>query len=195
MYDFEKYKALLKTKLKETRYIHSLGVMQTAYDLAITYGEDAEKAKLAGLLHDITKYFTKEEHLKILSENGIEITEEILNSPNIWHSYTSAFYVRNELGISDEEIFKGIYYHTTGKSDMTLFEKIIYVADLVEPNRDYPEAKNLYDLSFKDLDKVVYEGVKWCIISNCKKDNFIYADTFDLYNDCVLRKRRTENDI
>ena len=132
------------------------------------------------------------EQLKMLEKYGVPQTESVLACPFIWHSYTSAFYVRDVLGISDTEIFDGIYYHTTGKKDMTLFEKVIYIADLVEPTRTYPDAKRLYALAFEDLDEVVFESAKWCLFKNSRDGGYIYGDTFELYNECVLKRREKD---
>ena len=97
------------------------------------------------------------------------------------------------LGINDGEIFGGIYYHTTGKKGMTLFEKVIYIADLVEPNRTYPDAKRLYDLAFNFFDVVVFDSARWCLFRNSRVGGFIFGFTFELYNECVL-KRRDKNE-
>lgn len=192
MADLSEYKKLLKTLLKAERYEHSLGASETAKKLAERWGADAEKAELAGLLHDITKNISNAEQLKMLEKYGVPLTESVLACPFIWHSYTSAFYVRDVLGISDTEIFDGIYYHTTGKKGMTLFEKVIYIADLVEPTRTYPDAKRLYALAFEDLDEVVFESAKWCLFKNSRDGGYIYGDTFELYNECVLKRREKD---
>ena len=176
MADLSEYKKLLKTLLKPERYAHSLGASETARKLAEKYGTDADKAELAGLLHDITKNMSNAEQLKMLEKYGVPQTESVLACPFIWHSYTSAFYVRDVLGISDTEIFDGIYYHTTGKKGMTLFEKVIYIADLVEPTRTYPDAKS----------------AKWCLFKNSRDGGYIYGDTFELYNECVLKRREKD---
>ena len=192
MADLSEYKKLLKTLLKPERYAHSPGASETAKKLAEKYGTDADKAELAGLLHDITKNMSNAEQLKMLEKYGVPQTEAVLACPFIWHSYTSAFYVRDVLGISDTEIFDGIYYHTTGKKGMTLFEKVIYIADLVEPTRTYPDAKRLYALAFEDLDEVVFESAKWCLFKNSRDGGYIYGDTFELYNECVLKRREKD---
>lgn len=190
--DLSEYKKLLKTLLKPERYEHSLGASETAKKLAEKWGADREKAELAGLLHDITKNMPDTEQLNMLKKYGVPLTEEVLACPFIWHSYTSAFYVRDILGITDGEIFDGIYYHTTGKRGMTLFEKVIYIADLVEPNRSYPDAKRLYTLAFEDLDEVVFESARWCLFKNSRDGGFIFGDTFELYNECVLKRREKD---
>ena len=107
MADLSEYKKLLKTLLKPERYAHSLGASETARKLAEKYGTDADKAELAGLLHDITKNMSNAEQLKMLEKYGVPQTESVLACPIIWHSYTSAFYVRDVLGISDTDIFDG----------------------------------------------------------------------------------------
>ena len=193
MIDVSEYDDLLKKMLKPERYRHSLGAMETARKLALKWGADADRAQIAGLLHDITKNMPDAEQLEMMKKSGVPLTEEVLACPFIWHSYTSAYYVRDVLGINDGEIFGGIYYHTTGKKGMTLFEKVIYIADLVEPNRTYPDAKRLYDLAFSDLDEVVFESARWCLFRNSRDGGFIFGDTFELYNECVL-KRRDKNE-
>ncbi len=192
MAELSEYKKLLKTLLKTDRYEHSLGASETAKKLAERWGADAEKAELAGLLHDITKNMPAEEQLAMLKKGGVTLSEAVLACPFIWHSYTSAFYVRDVLGINDTEIFDGIYYHTTGKKGMTLFEKIVYIADLVEPSRTYPDAKRLYALAFEDLDEVVFESARWCLFKNSRDGGYIYGDTFELYNECVLKRREKD---
>ena len=193
MIDVSEYDDLLKKMLKPERYLHSLGAMETARKLALKWGVDADRAQIAGLLHDITKNMPDAEQLEMMKKSGVPLTEEVLACPFIWHSYTSAYYVRDVLGINDGEIFGGIYYHTTGKKGMTLFEKVIYIADLVEPNRTYPVAKRHYDLAFNDLDEVVFESARWCLFRNSRDGGFIFGDTFELYNECVL-KRRDKNE-
>ena len=113
---------------------------------------------------------------------NIPCDEQTLKSKKIFHQITGAYYVKNELGINDEEIFYGIRYHTTGRNNMTLFEKIIYVADFIEPNREYDIVDELRHLAFEDLDKTCFIGVQWCIEKNVKKGIYLYKDTFEFYN-------------
>ena len=168
------------------------GVYQVTKDECERCVLDALKAGYRSL-DTAQSYFNEEEVGSAMKKSGIPLTEEVLACPFIWHSYTSAYYVRDVLGINDGEIFGGIYYHTTGKKGMTLFEKVIYIADLVEPNRTYPDAKRLYDLAFNDLDEVVFESARWCLFRNSRDGGFIFGDTFELYNECVL-KRRDKNE-
>jgi len=188
MIDLQAHHTLLKGLLKESRYVHSVGVMNTAVELAEIYGANTEKAATAGLLHDITKNMTDEMQMSLLQKYGVPGIQELLPAKKIWHSVTGAYYVKNELGINDDEIFGAIRYHTTGRCGMTVLEKIIYVADFIEPSRSYAEADSLRRLARTDLDKAVYEGVKWCVLEKIKEDKYIHADTFSLYNDCVIKQ-------
>ncbi len=189
MYDYSFYKSVIKEVLKPERYTHSIGVFETAKKLAEKWGADSEDAALAGLLHDITKNMPDDEQIKMIKQYDIEQTEALMNCPFVWHAFTSAEYIKNVLKIENEDIISAVRYHTTGKKNMTLLEKIIYVADLVEPGRTYTDAKKLYDTAFENLDEVVFEGSKWCIYKNSRDGGYIYPDTLDLYNECVLKRK------
>ena len=134
MYDFERAKNWIKSKLSEERYLHSLGAEESARELAIMFGEDEEKAAFTALIHDNAKDISYEDSIKLIEEDGLDIEESIKSNRKIIHSYIGAHLAEIELGITDGEILDAIKFHTTGKSDMTLFEKIIYLADKIEAN-------------------------------------------------------------
>ena len=130
-YRLEELREKIKLWQEEKRYEHTLGVMYTASALAMRYGEDVEKALVAGLLHDVAKSF----------------------STNLGHAPMGAKMAKEEFGIDDAYITDAICYHTTGRPNMTLLDKIIYVADYIEPNRDKaPNLANLRKLAFDDID-------------------------------------------
>ncbi len=131
------YLDYVKSRLSEKRAIHSVSVMETAEILAKKYGADADRAKIAGLLHDVTKECSGQEQLALCEKYGIEIKEEYFAMPKILHGFTAAETVRAELGIYDDEILDAIRYHTTGRANMCTLEKIIYLADAIEPTRNY----------------------------------------------------------
>ncbi|HSA06030.1 MAG TPA: bis(5'-nucleosyl)-tetraphosphatase (symmetrical) YqeK [Candidatus Gastranaerophilales bacterium] len=130
----EKTKAWIKTRLGEEKYLHSLGAEETAKELAFIFGIDQEKASLAGLIHDNAKEIPYEEMLIYIKNNNLNIEESIKTNRKILHAYLGAYMAQKELGITDQEILDAIKYHTTGKPDMTLFEKIIFLADKIEAN-------------------------------------------------------------
>ncbi len=124
----------LKSILDEKRYNHSKGVESLAVELAKIWGADVEKTGISALLHDSAKNIDK----AILKEKIANITtdENILENPPLWHGPVGASMLKTEYGVDDEEIYNAVYYHTTGRKDMSLIERIIYISDVIEPSRD-----------------------------------------------------------
>lgn len=143
----------LKKKLAPERYEHTLGVCYTAIALAMRYGADIEKAELAGLLHDCAKRYTNEEIIAKCNKHGVELTEDELNAPAVIHAKLGAWMAENKYGITDPEILSAIDCHTTGKPAMSLLDKIVYIADYIEPDRDRAPNLSLYrKLAFENID-------------------------------------------
>ena len=139
-YNWEFIKNTVKGYQKEKRYLHTIGVSNEAKALAKIYlPQKEEKLYLAGLLHDITKDYSKEEHLKMCEEFGIVVPNGI--APKLLHAKTGAAYARRFFGSEcvDNEVFDAIYYHTTGRENMTLFEMLIYLADYIEEGRTFED--------------------------------------------------------
>lgn len=151
----------LKKKLNEKRFIHSIGVEYTAANLAFRYGADVEKARIAGLLHDCAKCIPTEEKLNKCKKFGLPINSSEKENPDLLHGKLGAYYAKEKYGIDDEEILSAITWHTTGHPDMTLMDKIIFVADYIEPNRkiirDLPEIRKE---AFIDLDRCIIHILK-----------------------------------
>ncbi len=144
----------LKETLKPSRYEHTLGVTYTAVCLAMRYGYDLKKAELAGLLHDCAKCFDNQTILEKCDELGIPVTDDERLAPGVLHAKLGAYMAKEEYGIEDPEILGAIECHTTGKPHMGTLDKILYMADYIEPGRD--KAENLTEmrkLAFIDLDK------------------------------------------
>ena len=146
----------LRKKFKGNRFIHTLGVEYTSVCLAMKYGADLEKAEYAGLLHDCAKQLPEKKLLQICKDNGEEISEIEASNPFLLHGKAGACLSKEKFGIEDEEILNAIRFHTTGRPAMSLVEKIIFVADYIEPNRK--KAAHLGELrkmAFEDLDETV----------------------------------------
>lgn len=142
--------------LKKDRYNHTLGVMYTAASLAMCYGADIRKAMTAGLLHDCGKYLSAEEQILLCRKKNISLTESELEMPALVHAKLGAYLARHEYGITDPDILDAITYHTTGRPDMTLLEKIVYIADYIEPNRkEIPGLDQIRRIVFTDIDRAV----------------------------------------
>lgn len=151
----------LKKYLDEDRLWHTLGVMHTAAAMAMVYGADMEKAQLAGLLHDCAKCIPSKKKFKLCRENNIPVTEFEKEHPFLLHGKVGAWIAREKYDVSDPEVLGAITWHTTGKENMSVLEKIIYIADYIEPARDKaPRLKEIRKLAFTDLDLCMYEILK-----------------------------------
>ena len=142
--------------LKKNRYEQTQGEMYTAASLAMCYGGDVQKAMTAGLLHDCGKYLSAEDQIRFCKKKEIPLTESELQMPALVHAKLGAYLARHEYGIKDSDILDAITYHTTGRPDMTLLEKIVYIADYIEPNRrEIPGLEQIRKIVFTDIDRAV----------------------------------------
>ena len=163
MLSIEEMKIYLKNNLIENRYIHTLGVVDTAIRLAKINGVDENKAEIAALAHDIAKNKTIYELKDILEKNNIELTYDEERNQELWHSMAGPIVAREVFGIQDEEILSAMRWHTTGKENMSKLDKVIYIADMIEPNRKFPGVDVLRRESFKDLNNGVFQGLNHTI--------------------------------
>lgn len=182
--DYTEILKWLKDNLNEERYIHTLGTAECARELAIKYRLDSEKAYLAGLLHDCAKCFSNDKLLDIIHKH-LQVEEcEMLNYKTL-HAPVSAYIAEKEFHVTDKEILSAIRWHTLGKLDMTDFEKIIFLADKIEPNtrnKEYSsEIRSLLDEE-KGLDKALLRCYKETIKSLVKRDLKICILTIEIYN-------------
>lgn len=148
--------------LNHRRIPHVLGTEQEAVRLAVRYGADVEKARRAALLHDCTKRLSKKEHLELCRQYGIPLDDMERKAGSLLHAKTGAEEARRVFGV-DDEIYGAIRYHTTGRAHMTLLEKIIYLADYIEPSRDFPGVEKLRKACYEDLDKGLLKGLEMTI--------------------------------
>lgn len=148
----------VKKELKPARYEHTLGVAYTAACMAFLYGEDPLKAELAGILHDCAKCYPHEEQIRICHEAGIGLSEAELASPAVIHAICGRYLAEKVYGITDEDLLNAIGSHTTGRPAMSRLEKIIYIADFIEPLRsEAPNLPEMRKLAFQDLDECMYQ--------------------------------------
>lgn len=182
MWHKERIIEYLRDNLKTKRYLHSLGVSECAVKLAEKYGASKEKAEIAGLVHDCAKYMSGEDILKIMRETGDEIDQVSLNAPDIMHGRASAYIAKTLMEIEDDEILEAVRYHTTGKENMTVLEKIIYLADYIEPNRSFPEVDRLREVAFRDLDEALIMAFNNTIKFVIEKDQMLHLNTIKARN-------------
>lgn len=183
---YSEYKKILQARLDEKRYFHSLCVADEAKRLAEKIGIDSEKAYLAGLLHDITKNATREEHLQIFTRFGIILDDVEKNAMKLWHAISGSLYIEHILGVNDTEIIDAMRYHTTAKEDMSPLCLVLYLADFTSRDRDYPDVevmRNLVDISFN---KALVYALQYTIKDLAEQKRAIHFDTLKAFNKAVL---------
>ena len=166
--------------LDEHRVAHVAGCESEAVRLAMRWGEDPELAAEAGILHDITKSLSFDEQLQLCEKYGIINDNSELEAPKLLHAKTGAALARDLFGVSDT-VYAAIRWHTTGKPDMSLFEKILYLADYIEPTRDFEGIDELRELAFTDLDGAMVLGLGMTIDEIRRSGHEPYIDTLDAY--------------
>lgn len=175
----------LKDNLSDERYRHSLSTAETAEKLAKEYNLDIEKAKLAGLLHDCAKEYPHTKMLEIIKDNNLDVSEDELKSKKVLHAPVSAYVAKTLFNVEDKEILDAIRFHTIGKIGMSDFEKIIFLADKIEPEtriEPYFEELRKELAKTKSLDKTLLLCSKMTIKSLLDRDLGINFQTIDLYN-------------
>ncbi len=165
----QKLRKQLEKELKPDRFDHTLGVAYTAASMAFIYGADVEKALIAGFLHDCAKSMSHEEQVKICEKNNIEMTEVERKNHSLLHAKVGMYLARTKYDVYDTDILNAIRWHTTGREDMSLLEKIIYIADFIEPNR-----KPLEDMD--TIRKEAYSDIDRCL-AHILHNSVIYLKT------------------
>ena len=182
----------IKKELSEKRYNHSVGVMKKAEELAKIYGIDVNKAKLVGLAHDIGKELIREEKLKYIEKNNIEIDETEKINVGLLHAKIGADICKKRYNF-DEEMQDAIKYHTTGNENMNLLAKIIFVADKIEENRKYENENRMKaleearKLSVDDINKALLYLIDESIVYTTQKKELIHIDSIKTRNKIITK--------
>ncbi len=179
---------MVRPYLKDERVPHVEGVESTAVRLAERWGADPDDAAEAGILHDVTKAQSKEKQLKLCKKYGIMLETAEIENPALLHALTGAALAKDRFGASDE-ICSAIRWHTTGRPGMTTLEKIVYLADYVEPTRDFEGVEKLRALCFEDLDRAMCLGLEMSIDDLTERGRHVFHDTLDA---CEWYKKVTE---
>lgn len=182
----EDIRARLEKTLTPKRYLHSINVMHTAVQLAQRYGEDVDKAALAGLLHDCARDIMKKDALKLCDKYGISTDEVSRLQPELLHGRLGARLAREDYGIDCPSVLKAIECHTMGSPDMDLLCRIIFVADYIEPARTFPEASDIRKTAFEDLDRAMLLGIDSTIRYILHKGGLLHPDTVETRNWLLL---------
>lgn len=184
----EEIEMRLKECLSPERFEHSLGVMEKSVELAKKFGENIEKAKIAGLLHDCAKCIDKNELKKMIDENSLDEDNCCSGSYKVWHAPVSAFLAQRDYGVSDKDILSAIKWHTMGKLNMTLLEKIVYLADKIEERTREIEYRVPIEKVLKktnSLDTAILKSFKMTICSLTERNLPICQTTIDVYNELL----------
>ena len=189
MKDSEIQKAL-KQKLKPKRYKHTIGVVDSAIRLARHYGGDEKRAKTAALLHDCAKNMDDKRLLDMARVHKLPLDDVLIAEPQLLHGPVGAVIAKTEFGIDDPMILNAITYHTTGRTKMSTLDKIIYLADYIEPNRDFPGVDALRKKSEKNLEDACIMGLTHTISFVLSTDGLVHPLTVEARNDLLLKKRR-----
>ena len=183
MYRIEEIQLLrriMSEKLDPRRYEHSLGVSFTAAALAMAHGADISQAEMAGMVHDCAKRFPPSVLVEKCRRHGIVLSEDQLRSPAVIHAIYGAYLTEKKYGITDRDVINAVRYHTTGRPGMSKLEKIVYVADYIEPQRSLAQIlPEMRRLAFSDLDECMYRILKDTVAFLKGKKSYIARDTFD----------------
>lgn len=193
MWSYAQIDDYLRKNLKESRYVHTLGVVQSACSLAKINRVDEEKTKIAALIHDAAKNMKIDEQYRILRDSNVHMDIISENSPQILHGWVAAILAKDLMGVADKEIISAIKYHTTARRSMSKLEKIIYIADYIEPNRDYPGVEELRKATFSNLDKGLLMGIDNTITFVIKQGQLVHPLTIDARNYLILEMRNKDN--
>ena len=185
--DLQQMKARLAKDLPAKRLAHSLGVYETAIKLAKLYGVDEQKAAIAGMLHDSGRQIPKSDFIAKCAELGIALDEIEKAQPILIHAKLGVYYAEHEFGVKDPEILSAIRYHTTGAAHMTPLSMVIYLADLVEPHRDFPGVDTMRAYVRQGLEfgmlKAYAHTMKYLLDQNL----LIHPDCLAGYNELILK--------
>jgi predicted HD superfamily hydrolase involved in NAD metabolism len=192
----KKIKKYLKKHLTKERYHHTVGVAYTAMSMAMKYNPQPDnnefmiKAEIAGLLHDCAKCMDNDKKIRICNKNQISYSKIEAENPYLLHGKVGAYIARKEFDILDEDILNAITWHTTGRPDMSLLEKIIFVADYIEPSRrPIPELNLIRQLAFTDIDQTVIKILENTLKYLNEKGNPIDDMTQKTYDSYIRTER------
>ncbi len=187
----DEYIRIAEQKLGLKRFRHTLQVALSAKELAKRYGADEEKAYLAGLLHDVMKDALKEEQLNVIEKADIILSSSEKANPKLWHAVAGAAYLREELKITDEDIFNAVFYHTTGRAGMSLLEKVIYIADYISADRTYSGVEEMRRLAAESLEGAMLHALKFSIQNLVETGQVIHTGSIDCYNELIINFKKT----
>lgn len=178
----DEYKEMIRGMMGKKRYIHSCNVADMCVKLAEVHGGDVKKAYTAGILHDCRKEADADIQRREMMASGYYIDPAELASKSTWHGIAAAHYLREKLGIDDEDILNAVRFHTVARAAMSKLEKIVYLGDLVSAERDFPDVEKYRAYALKDLDDGMYRALKWSVMNLSENDKKIPVSTIEAFN-------------
>lgn len=184
----------LKGMLSPRRFVHSLNVMETAVKLAEKYGAEKEKAIIAALLHDCAKDVEGDRLLELCKKYGVNADEITMLHPELIHAPLSARMAFEDFGVDCQEVLDAISFHTTGRENMGTLEKVIYLADCIEPSRSFPGVDRARELAEQDLDEAVVYCLERSMVYVLEKGKLLHPDTLKARNQLLLERLKKSED-
>ncbi|MBD5103667.1 MAG: HD domain-containing protein [Ruminococcaceae bacterium] len=180
--ELKEYEKTIKSLMGNKRFKHSVNVAEMCLTLAKKFGADEDKAYTAGILHDCQKEIDKALMLSEAEQSGYYIDPVEKDCFKLWHGIAGAYYVKNILKITDEDILNAIRFHTVGHADMTVLEKIVFLADMVSAERDYPHVEKYRAAVLEDLDNGMFQTLRWSVLKTVGLGNTVPVTTLEAYN-------------
>lgn len=182
----EQYIEIIRKRLGDYRFHHSLCVAQEAKRLAVLHGADPDKAYTAGIFHDIMKDTAKDAQMRVFADFDVVLDAVEQRSPTLWHARSGEVFLRNVLGVTDEEILSAVRYHTTGRAGMSLLEQVVFTADFTSADRNYPDVAVMRSLADRSLTEAIRYGVAYTVRDLIDRGRAVHPDTLAVYNEIVL---------
>ncbi|MZP30116.1 HD domain-containing protein [Heliobacterium undosum] len=178
----------LARELSPRRYVHIVGTGETAFRLAVLWGANPERACVAGLLHDIAREWSSDRLLQACDEAGVTLEPWERRQAELLHGYAGAWWAARVYGLNDDEVLRAVRHHTVGYPGMGLLEKIVYLADKIEPNRSYKGVETLRTLAEQSLDRAVLACLDQTIQHVLRKGTLLHPLTVDMRNQMLLER-------
>lgn len=186
---------LVKSQMPPKRWHHTMGVMASAVELAERFGEDPAKAQFAALLHDFCKAWPVERQRQVLEEGGEEWMDLLEYDKELWHGPVAAIVLRRDFGVEDEAVLDAVRWHTSGRVNMTKLDKIVCLADYIEPGREFPGVDRIRQLAEQSLEKALVAGLDSTISYLLQKGGIIYPLTVMTRNSLLREIRQLEQEV
>ncbi len=188
-YDLDMFMSYIKEALSKKRYVHSRNVADLSRELAELYGEDAEKAYFAGLVHDIAKELPRGEQHALAARSKLAVSPIELSSPPLLHAIAGAQLLYERFGVDDKAVLEAVRYHTVGAGGMSKLAQIVYLADLTSADRTYKDVKKYRKFVHTSLEKGMLEALRFALSDAAAKGNTIPLSTVEAYNEFAAKAR------